>query len=455
EGLLPAVTEVGRLPQARALGMLDAVRDALVTGAVRQVRPGITPAELAAVRADLAQRWTSAEMMGEYHADGVARPLWQQVLPGRRVPSWLAAVAGGLGLGAARAADAAQTRERAESLVDRFGVALGSALGLGPAPAVPGPDGLVADGAGPDGRASVAVVEDLRREQAGYPKPAGPVRPSAWLGRLGIRSGADAVAPQARQVPQVPQARQVPPSPVAGHASPPVPQARQVPPSPVAGHAAPHTPSQPAVLQPSTPQPSTSEPSTSEPSTSEPSTPEPSTPEPSTPEPSTPSKPQAEGDAVPGTRPDPQRLGWTWGVIKGTAIPPGEDQWRRRRLEMLQSAKSSKPIQPKPILIKPTPVTGPTPRDQVGAAATLDGYADATAVLSWSELTGKVLIPGVLIRLASSLPVSSSAPAHPAHKVVAAFAKRNDGRAAGSPGAYIVQAVVYDQDTDTYYVRLG
>lgn len=158
---------------------------------------------------------------------------------------------------------------------------------------------------------------------------------------------------------------------------------------------------------------------------------------------------------MPAARLDQQRLGWTWGVTKGTAIPPNEDDWRRRRLRTLQSAKSLKPIQPKPIVVQPVAATGPTALDRLGSASTFDGYADATAVLSWSELSGKVVIPGVLIRLASSLPVSSSAPAKPAHKVVVAFAKRSDGRTAGSPGAYIVQAVVYDENTDTYYLRLG
>ncbi|HET9654263.1 MAG TPA: hypothetical protein VFP72_02840 [Kineosporiaceae bacterium] len=39
-----------------------------------------------------------------------------------------------------------------------------------------------------------------------------------------------------------------------------------------------------------------------------------------------------------GTRRAPVPISWGWGVVKGTALPPGEDEWRRRRQRMLAAA---------------------------------------------------------------------------------------------------------------------
>ncbi|HET9658377.1 MAG TPA: hypothetical protein VFP72_23700 [Kineosporiaceae bacterium] len=62
-------------------------------------------------------------------------------------------------------------------------------------------------------------------------------------------------------------------------------------------------------------------------------------------------------------RPDDHRLGWSWGVIKGTALPPDEREWRRRRARMLAAAPTT----------TATAMTAP-------AAATVIATATATAV---------------------------------------------------------------------------
>ena len=90
-----------------------------------------------------------------------------------------------------------------------------------------------------------------------------------------------------------------------------------------------------------------------------------------------------------------------------------------------------------------------------GTPETVSGYADGTASLSWEELGSHTLAPGVLIRLRESLPVSASAPTEVAHKVVLIFGRWADARQPGSAGPYLIQSVVYDGTTDTYFVKLG
>jgi hypothetical protein len=165
-----------------------------------------------------------------------------------------------------------------------------------------------------------------------------------------------------------------------------------------------------------------------------------------------------DGDAPGSGTPDPARLGWTWGVIKGTALPPDEQSWRLRRQEMLADVATAVKI------AAPKPIAGPAPRSpsvpsgpppEIGPRHTIAGYADGTAVLSWAELRSHKLAPGVLIRLRSSLPTFSTPPREVAHKVVLVFAKSARGRTPGTAGPYIIQLVIYDAKTDTYYVRLA
>jgi hypothetical protein len=40
-------------------------------------------------------------------------------------------------------------------------------------------------------------------------------------------------------------------------------------------------------------------------------------------------------------------------------------------------------------------------------------------------------------------------------QAIVVFAKRRDGRTPGAEGPYLVQAVVHDERTDTYYLRLA
>jgi hypothetical protein len=155
-------------------------------------------------------------------------------------------------------------------------------------------------------------------------------------------------------------------------------------------------------------------------------------------------------------KPDPAKLGWTWGVIKGTAQPPDERALAVQRQRELAAMKSAKPVRPGPLPARTRPVPGePSPLSRMGSADTIGGYADGTSVLSWAELSGQTLAPGVLIRLRSAVPVAASAPTEVAHRAVLVFAKRADGRAPGSEGPYLIQSVVYDKNTDTYYVRLA
>jgi hypothetical protein len=157
-------------------------------------------------------------------------------------------------------------------------------------------------------------------------------------------------------------------------------------------------------------------------------------------------------------RPDPAQLGWGWGVIKGTAQPPDERQWQLRQQKALNGMASAKPFLPKPLPVPQTPAPAPdepSPLSGLGPAGTIAGYADATSVLSWAELTGQVLVPGVLIRLRSALPASASIPGQVAHRAILVFGKRADGSVPGAGGPYLIQAVVYDKKTATYYVRVA
>jgi hypothetical protein len=168
--------------------------------------------------------------------------------------------------------------------------------------------------------------------------------------------------------------------------------------------------------------------------------------------------PDRTGDDLGGGKPDPARLGWTWGVIKGTALPPDEQWWQQRRQGMLAGvATAAKATAPKPIIgpISPASSVPSGPPAGIGPPSTIAGYADGTAVLSWAELSSHTLAPGVLIRLRSSLPTSSTAPSMVAHKAVLVFAAPAQGRAPGTAGPYIIQSVIYDAKTDTYYVRLA
>jgi hypothetical protein len=157
------------------------------------------------------------------------------------------------------------------------------------------------------------------------------------------------------------------------------------------------------------------------------------------------------------------RLPLRWGVIKGTALPPDDEQWRLMRQKALaRITEVTMTAQSGPWTI-PGSGSGSgsgsgqstTPVDvagRFGGPGMIGGYADATGVLSWNELSQHTLAAGVLIRLKDPLPVSVSAPSTVAHRVVLVFGKRSGSQAAGAPGPYLISSVFYDTNTDTYYV---
>jgi hypothetical protein len=92
----------------------------------------------------------------------------------------------------------------------------------------------------------------------------------------------------------------------------------------------------------------------------------------------------------------------TWGVIKGTAIPPDDEQRRMMRQKAVAAMAATRIGQATPRSIPgagsgngdvsqgPVDVAG-----KFGGPNMIGGYADATAVLSWDELSRQSLAAGV------------------------------------------------------------
>jgi hypothetical protein len=173
-------------------------------------------------------------------------------------------------------------------------------------------------------------------------------------------------------------------------------------------------------------------------------------------EPADPTPSSEEGQPRPGNR-----LPLTWGVIKGTALPPDQEWWMVRRQRMLQAQQARRIAVPTALTLKPAsspqrPASTATAQIDglLGSLANTAGYADGTNLFSWEELQAGEIAPGVLVRFKASVPLQQSPPSASAHHVVVAFSPVTPPRQPGAAGPYIIQAVVYDQIDDTYYVRI-
>jgi hypothetical protein len=51
--------------------------------------------------------------------------------------------------------------------------------------------------------------------------------------------------------------------------------------------------------------------------------------------------------------------------------------------------------------------------------------------------------------------VSASAPSRLAHRAILVFGTRADSSSPGAAGPYLIEVVVHDTSTDTYYVRVA